>query len=333
MRIAAMLVCASIGCSAYAQNSTVAQWPAASRGNDHYYAAVRWPDGESASWPRSRDRAVQMQGHLATVTSQDEAEFILRLCDSDVFWSLDDPGNAFGPWLGGTQPAGSVEPDGGWRWITDEPWAYTNWLQGEPNNLIGNENSLHMFAAAGSPRGAFWNDERQGRAVVRSFVAEFECLYALELPGDRLICRGSQASFRFVGGGPNSSFRWQIQPTGEPWRDLSEGRTPAECGSIHATGVLTPDMMIAIEECGSNSPYSFRLRCVLETSCGTYTTPPATATHCPADLTCDSFVDFFDYARFVVLFETGEIAADFNADGFIDFFDYAEYVGAFEVGC
>ncbi len=58
---------------------------------------------------------------------------------------------------------------------------------------------------------------------------------------------------------------------------------------------------------------------------------------CPADFNRDGFIDFFDYADFVVCFETGTCpaggTADFNGDGFVDFFDYGDFVAAFETGC
>lgn len=54
---------------------------------------------------------------------------------------------------------------------------------------------------------------------------------------------------------------------------------------------------------------------------------------CVADFNGDAFVDFFDYADFVVAFETGDLRADTDDNGFIDFFDYSDFVEAFEAGC
>ncbi len=54
------------------------------------------------------------------------------------------------------QPDGSLEPVGGWSWITGEPFAYTNWEPGEPNNDFQgeNENRIEIYA---QPSGT-WND-------------------------------------------------------------------------------------------------------------------------------------------------------------------------------
>jgi hypothetical protein len=58
---------------------------------------------------------------------------------------------------------------------------------------------------------------------------------------------------------------------------------------------------------------------------------------CGADFNGDDFLDFFDYADFVLCFETSDCppgaTADFNGDGFVDFFDYGDFVTQFEAGC
>jgi len=54
---------------------------------------------------------------------------------------------------------------------------------------------------------------------------------------------------------------------------------------------------------------------------------------CAAEMTCDGFLDIFDYEEFVRAFEAGEPKADVAADGFVDGFDYDRYVELFESGC
>lgn len=54
---------------------------------------------------------------------------------------------------------------------------------------------------------------------------------------------------------------------------------------------------------------------------------------CPAEMTCDGFLDIFDYEEFVRAFEAGESKADVAFDGFVDAFDYDRYVELFEFGC
>jgi hypothetical protein len=100
-------------------------------------------------------------GHLATITSQAENDFVFQLVDDFQFWRFEfDRG--FGPWLGGFQPPGSPEPAGNWQWVTGEPFDFVNWSSREPSNNSGNlqpEDRLHFFserpATAPAPT---WND-------------------------------------------------------------------------------------------------------------------------------------------------------------------------------
>lgn len=76
------------------------------------------------------------KGHLATITTPAENDFIVGKFNISRYW------------LGGFQPANSQEPAGGWQWVTNESWSYTNWFIGdlegdpEPNNFDERENLL-----------------------------------------------------------------------------------------------------------------------------------------------------------------------------------------------
>ncbi len=54
---------------------------------------------------------------------------------------------------------------------------------------------------------------------------------------------------------------------------------------------------------------------------------------CPADLTADGSLDFFDIAAFLTLFSSGDLAADFTNDAQLDFFDISAFLTAFSAGC
>ena len=91
----------------------------------------------SFTWPEAKKAAEAAGGHLATITSQQEW---------DIVYALKDKG-AQQVYLGGYQPAGSQEPNGGWSWVTGEPWSFTAWFPGEPNNSFFDrspENFLEM---------------------------------------------------------------------------------------------------------------------------------------------------------------------------------------------
>jgi hypothetical protein len=72
--------------------------------------------------------------------------------------------------IGGFQPAGSVEPGGGWEWLSGELWSYTNWRVGEPNNLYGDEGSLEIYSHPAT-RGT-WNDV-QNTILLNGYIVEY----------------------------------------------------------------------------------------------------------------------------------------------------------------
>lgn len=113
------------------------------RDNGHVYELIpdvlSWQDARAAAEASSY---LGVQGHLVTITSAAENDFLI---------------GAFpigGYWLGGTQDPsapGFSEPAGGWTWVTGEPFSFTRWNVGEPNN-VGGEDFMEM-----APSGR-WND-------------------------------------------------------------------------------------------------------------------------------------------------------------------------------
>lgn len=54
---------------------------------------------------------------------------------------------------------------------------------------------------------------------------------------------------------------------------------------------------------------------------------------CPADLTGDGQLDFFDVSGFLVLFQLNDPVADFTGDGQLDFFDVSRFLTEYAAGC
>ena len=54
---------------------------------------------------------------------------------------------------------------------------------------------------------------------------------------------------------------------------------------------------------------------------------------CPADLTGDGNLDFFDISAFLAAFSSMDPAADFDGNGNFDFFDVSAFLAAFSAGC
>ena len=54
---------------------------------------------------------------------------------------------------------------------------------------------------------------------------------------------------------------------------------------------------------------------------------------CPADLTGDGSVNFFDVSAFLTAFTNMDPIADFTGDGNFNFFDVSAFLSAFAEGC
>lgn len=101
----------------------------------------------SAFWTDARTACANMGGHLVTVTSAAENNFIFNLWPSG--------------WIGLTDEV----VEGQWRWVTGEAYSYSSWNPGEPNNA-GNEDYVQFVG------GGKWNDLPNNYAL--PYVIEFE---------------------------------------------------------------------------------------------------------------------------------------------------------------
>lgn len=59
----------------------------------------------------------------------------------------------------------------------------------------------------------------------------------------------------------------------------------------------------------------------------------AQAPECPADLTGDGVLDFFDVSAFLNAYNAMDSVADFTDDGVFDFFDVSAFLNAYNAGC
>lgn len=80
--------------------------------NQHKYLVVDAPAG----WHEANDYCSSLGAHLVTIQSAVENQFVSRM--------------AHAMWLGATDEA----QEGVWGWVTGEPWSYSSWYPGEPNN-------------------------------------------------------------------------------------------------------------------------------------------------------------------------------------------------------
>ena len=120
--------------------------------NGHWYKRY----SEVVTWQQARAHAAALGGHLATVTSAAEDQWIAANLS---------PGAA---WLGATDEA----KEGTWAWVTGEPWAYANWQPGQPDDDGGSGDYLEYQAGsakwydapANDPNGYLveWEDDPNG---------------------------------------------------------------------------------------------------------------------------------------------------------------------------
>lgn len=93
-------------------------------GNGHYYKVFSGPNSEypQLTWEEAKLACEQLGGHLVTITSSEEQDFIESLDSTTCIgeWSV---------WIGLSKPEGT----GPWTWITDEPYEYTHWADTEPS--------------------------------------------------------------------------------------------------------------------------------------------------------------------------------------------------------
>ena len=110
------------------------------------------------SWNNAYKFCEQKGGHLVTITSQEEQDFISAFTQS----------NSGRVWLGATDELS----EGTWKWVTGEDVKYNNFYENEPNN-DGNEDYLTLYRDSGK-----WVDVQDNYyqpQINYSFICEYDC--------------------------------------------------------------------------------------------------------------------------------------------------------------
>ena len=126
--------------------------------NGHIYRAFDM----SLTWHEAKAYCEGSGGHLATITSQEEQDFIEQLLQEGTK-------NCY--WLGATDE----KIEGQWEWVTGEPFTYTNWRRGQPDNTNGIEHYL-MIYRVNFPLGGYpgtWNDIAQDGVLINERNGEY----------------------------------------------------------------------------------------------------------------------------------------------------------------
>ncbi len=158
--------------------------PVFNAGNGHYYELHTFTDNWRLNWSEAKEFAENStfngaQGYLATVTDQSEDDFLWNIlgAEGSYLGAFDESKLINGQWQ-----------HQAWHWVTNEPFNYTNWLPGEPNNwqdestdTPDNEDYL-MYWWSATSLGGRWNDTNLVSAylinnhiesVTRGFVVEY----------------------------------------------------------------------------------------------------------------------------------------------------------------
>lgn len=150
------------------------EWPEAEGGNGHCYQLVI--EKQPISWHEAARAAMNlhfrgMPGHLVTLSSAEEDRFVID--------RIVDPDKPRGAWIGLTD----VLREGHFRWITGEPYAFSNWASWpdpQPDNFQEAEwhggEDYGMYTQFLDKQPWAWNDLSidSVHETVSAYVVEYE---------------------------------------------------------------------------------------------------------------------------------------------------------------
>ncbi len=113
----------------------------------------------AVTWSEAKKQCEDLGGHLVTINSAAENEFLVELSKESIKRNL---------WIGaktdGTQ----------YSWITGESFSYTNWEDNEPNNVDDYQYTAMMYTHRGRYTEGKWNDENEnGRNWSGYYLSDF----------------------------------------------------------------------------------------------------------------------------------------------------------------
>jgi hypothetical protein len=120
------------------------------RAGGHRYRLVL----RESTWEDAQKHCEELGGHLASVTSQAESEVV-----SDLVLKA-----GVDAWIGATD----AQKEAVWKWVTGEPFDFTNWYKGEPNNKHNDEHCAMVCGWTGTQ----WNDYSGN--TIRPYVCEWD---------------------------------------------------------------------------------------------------------------------------------------------------------------
>ncbi len=151
------------------------EWEESIGGNGHEYEAFGLP--VDMTLEDAITYAENRGGHLVTINSLQELQMIQAVLIPETYC---ERGIAIGLVQNTSSPDYS-EPAGGWEWVTGEPFDFSFWNPGEPNDSPSGENYVEMFENGG------WNDAL-GQGGAQAVIIEYEgstvCVEDLDVDGE-----------------------------------------------------------------------------------------------------------------------------------------------------
>jgi hypothetical protein len=185
-----------VGCATGAVTSNTATLSVISQGSGTPLSIYSVVSGDY-TWEQAKADALIRGGHLATFSSEAEWLGMRSQLGTDVNKPL---------WIGGYQEAGSAEPAGGWRWVTDEPFEYTRWAAGEPNNAPhaggAGEGFMYINGPGQTSSQPDWNDlDNASHGLIKGYLLEVDGLNIFTHPNSQTVNSGESVEFKVVAAG------------------------------------------------------------------------------------------------------------------------------------
>ena len=127
--------------------------------NGHSYKVY----AQKKSWTEAKAHCESLGGHLVTITSQEEQDFVSSLVTEKNIAS----------WIGASWSNNQFV------WVTGETFNYTNWDQGEPSHNFNSSKEPYVGIYANNTDTEYsttgkWNNFRASTDTIQGFVCEWE---------------------------------------------------------------------------------------------------------------------------------------------------------------
>ena len=173
-------------------------------------------------WSTAKEYCRMHDGYLMTVTSEREQEFLCEINEENTKL-----------WLGGYRENGNSE----WKWVTGEPFLYTRWNDGEPNNGDGWEEEPCIGTWEYSE--SRWCDFPPCAYDIVGFVMETGTEWSgpaiTSQPSDAVVGLSETAQFAVAvsGGAEPYTYQWEYQTRGsDTWRQVRSDEGKKEVYSL-----------------------------------------------------------------------------------------------------